>query len=220
MHVRRRTTPASAARRLLLACCLLGVVLASTRKSAEAKTTTESYIFVLSRVKLPKDAPAELEALLRKQLDAVIAQESSLRDAIPEDAPTYDPKKKGRYGNKPFHKYMKERNLRPFHVTIQVTKYESTLEPNPKKPGQILGSTIVLRLFGETIPDRVMAFTGDGSATVLAEIGKKVRDRDREWADSDAVELAISRAVSMSLDKLKTKPTKPQPKKRKRRKKP
>lgn len=218
MHVRRKTTSTSMPARLVLTCVAALALITSAEVLAEADTGPETYIFVVSRVDLPEGTPPALEAVLRSQIASAVAKEARLEASIPEDAPPYDEKDKGRYGNRPFHKYMAKHRLKPFQVTVQVTKYEPTLVPNPKKPGQILGSSLVLRMFGETIPDRVMAFTGDGSASVMAEVGKKVRDKDRQWVDTDAADLAIAKAIAMSIVKLDTKPPVKQKRKKRRKK--
>tara|TARA_R110002096_G_scaffold44526_1_gene119994 strand:- start:35526 stop:36200 length:675 start_codon:yes stop_codon:yes gene_type:complete len=218
MHVRLQTTPASNALKIILGSLLSFALIGANGGVAEAEKAPERYVFVLSRVDLPKGTPPELEAVLRSQVAAAVVKEPRLEAAIPKDAPAYDDKAKGRYGNKPFHRYMAKHRLRPFRITVEVTKYEPTLVPNPKKPGQILGSTLMLRIFGETIPDRVMAFSGDGSATVLAEVGKKIRASDRTWVDTDAADLAIEKAIAMSIVKLDTKPVKKTPAKKAKRK--
>ncbi len=215
MDVRRKTTLNSSPVRLLPICIMALTILGGAQGPAYAEKVPGRYVFVLSRVDLPKGAPAELEAVVRKQVAAAVAKEARLDAEIPKGAPAYDEKAKGRYNNKPFHEYMAKHHLRAFRVTVQVTKYTPTLMPNPKKSGQILGSSLVLRMFGETIPDRVMAFSGDGSASVMAEVGKKVRAKDRTWVDTDAADLAIEKAITMSIVKLDTKPKK-KPKRRKK----
>ncbi len=181
--------------------------------SAQAKKPAIRYVFEITRLDLPKNAPSSLEQRIRHGIAEFISKDEQLLDKIPEEAPSYDPKAKGRYGNKAFHKYMKKKRLRAFKVVVQVTRYAPTLVPNAKGSGQMLGSAVVLRMFGETIPDRVMAFTGDGSATIQIEIGKKARDRDRTYADQEAAKLAIEKAMAMSLTKLEAKPVKGKKKK-------
>ena len=66
-----------------------------------------------------------------------------------------------------------------------------------------------LRTFGETIPDRIMAFSGSGSAQVKVDIGKKLRPADTEYANREAATLAIAEALERSIKKLQEKPAKP-----------
>lgn len=215
MPVRQRIPLPPNALRFLLAGLAAAACVIAWPVAVSAEKPTIRYVFLVSRVDLPKEAPKELAKILRKEVSVAIGKEPLLVGALPADAPHYDESEKGRYGNKAFRKYMHKHDLRAFNVTIRVTNYQPTLKPNPNKAGQILGSSIILQMFGETIPERVMAFSGDGSATVLAEIGNKLRPGDRKWADTDAATLAIDKALAMSLVKLATKPKAP-PAKRKR----
>ena len=47
-----------------------------------------------------------------------------------------------------------------------------------------------------------MAFTGEGSATVKIEVGKTVRQRDRDEAIAAALDQAAASAIDESLRKL------------------
>ena len=194
--------------RFALAILVFLLLVAGMAGSVEAKKLPIRFIFEISRLDLPKNAPPALEERIRQQIADVISNDKRLLGEIPKDAPSYDPKAKGRYGNKAFHTFMKKKRLRAFKVIVQVTRYAPTLVPNAKGSGHMLGSAIVIRMFGETIPDRVMAFTGDGSATVQIEIGKKVRARDQTYANQEAAKLAIAKAMAMSLTKLEAKPAK------------
>jgi hypothetical protein len=73
-------------------------------------------------------------------------------------------------------------------------------------------------MFGETYPKRVMAFTGDGSATVKIDIGKKLRKRDTDYANEEAMKLAVADAIAASIAKLKAPPEKTKKKKRRKKK--
>ena len=45
------------------------------------------------------------------------------------------------------------------------------------------------------MPGRTMGFTGDGSATIKQEVGKKVSERDRKFAWDDAAKAAVDDAM-------------------------
>ena len=83
-----------------------------------------------------------------------------------------------------------------------------TIKDNPRIAGKLISARIQIHMFGETLPFRTMAFTGDGSATIAIEVGKKVRDKDKRFAREDAAEFAINQAIAASLEKLKTTKTK------------
>ena len=90
------------------------------------------------------------------------------------------------------------------------------LDVRSKRMMQSIGVTgpqrLVIRLgvhlLGETIPGRTMGFTGDGSATIKQEIGKKLRDRDREYSWDQAAEVAIADAMTTVFKQLAIPPKK------------
>lgn len=175
------------------------------------------HVFILDRLDLPKEAPAELESLVKTSFLKTVEAKPALLSALPEGTPPVDVNEKGLHGNKPFRKFMRKKKLRAYKVVVQVTSFEQPVTANENKPGNVIGCSVELRIFGETIPDRVMAFSGDGSASVAIEVGKKIRDRDRSYATNEALDLAVAEAISMSLTKLNAKPTKKKkrPKKKK-----
>ena len=200
------------------AVLILGFVLFHGVSSASAdKKQSPRRVFVLDRLDLPKGAPDELESLVKKSFLKTVDASPDLLSALPEGAPPVDVKDKGLHGNKPFRKFMKAQKLTAYKVVVQVTEFDQPITPNENKPGNIISCSVKLRIFGETIPDRVMAFTGDGSSRVAVEVGKKIRDRDMQYATGEALDLAVAEGIKMSLKKLNTKA--PPPKKKRKRKK-
>jgi hypothetical protein len=110
-----------------------------------------------------------------------------------------------------FKKYLSKKKISgAYRVNVEVTELGEETEPVDGKPGELrLVVRLSLRMFGETIPDRVMAFAGDGSATIKAEVGKKLRPRDRQFALESAAEMAVADALGISLTKLAMPPPKP-----------
>jgi hypothetical protein len=184
----------------------------------EAQKKGHKRVFVLDRLDLPKGAPAELESWVKAQYLKSIEGQDKLLSALPEGTPPIDEKDKGLQGNKPFRKFMKQHNMSAYKVVVQVTEFEQVTKANEAKGGNIISCAVKLRMFGETMPDRVMAFSGDGSATVGIEVGKKIRDKDIQFAVHDALELSIADALATSLKKLNTKPVKKKRKKRRKKK--
>jgi hypothetical protein len=175
------------------------------------------HVFVLDRLDLPKGAPAELESLVKQSFLKTVESNANLLSKLPEEAPPVDVNDKGLQGNKAFRKFMASRKLTAYKVVVQVTAFDQPVTPNENKPGNVIACSVQLRIFGETIPDRVMAFSGDGSARVAIEVGKKIRKTDRKFATTEALDLAVAEGISMSLKKLNTKPTPPAKKKKRRR---
>ena len=158
-----------------------------------------SYCFLLSKIQLAEGIPAEVAGVVSKQLDQAIAGHARLIAALPAGAP--DPLAQP----KAFARYAKRHKLAVYRVSVEVTRYSHEVEPAPRGKGQRLGVSIDLHLFGEAIPKRAMAFSGDGSATVKLEIGKRLRARDSEYAQQEAATQAAAEALAMSIQRLEKK---------------
>jgi len=88
-------------------------------------------------------------------------------------------------------------------VTVEVTEASEEVVPMESKANsQRLVVHVAVHILGETIPGRTMGFTGDGQATIKQEVGKKVRDRDREYAWDQAAELAVADAMTTVFKQL------------------
>jgi hypothetical protein len=193
-----------------LRCSLLAVFpVLALGQVADAKPK-DTYYFEVSSVTLAEGVPATLEPAVRAQLAEAIEKHERIV-AVIEGAPdpATDPKK--------YKAYLKKKKLRAFKVNVEVTGYEHRLEPMPApRKGQRLIVSIDLHTFGETIPERVMAFSGGGSAKVMLEIGKKLRPRDSEIGNHDTIEMALDKAIAESIIKLSAPPEATKKKKRKK----
>ncbi len=206
-HIRKR--PLFAALLTILGLSLVAPLPARAGKK-------DKYYFALATIELKEGIPAEIEALVRTQVEKSIAEHARIVTTLPEGAP--DPKA----APKRFEKFLKRKKLHAYKVYLEVTSYTHEVEPMPPpRRGQRLKVSVELRMFGETIPGRVLAFSGDGSATVILEIGKKLRAADTKAGNHDSIELAVAKALERSITKLaQPPPAKPQgPKKKKRAKK-
>lgn len=170
--------------------------------SAQARHhAKETYIFLVSRVDLHKGMPATLRNQVLTRVGAAIEAHPDLEAKLPAGAP--DPKA----APKKFIRYLKARHRSAFKVNIEVTAYSQGPEANPAdKTGQYLTTRITLRMFGETVPKRTMAFTGNGSATVKLGVSMNIRARDRDEGTSEALDQATAQAIAESLRKLKMPP--------------
>ncbi len=179
---------------LLLSCVLIVGLSAAT----DAEAAPRNFVFELTKIELKaKGAPAkELGALIRKTLTRKIDAAERLLPELPRGAP--DPKSHP----KEFVAFMKKQRLNAYKVNVEVTEYERAIEAASTGRGKLVTVRIALRIFGETVPDRSMAFTGGGSATVKLAVGSKVRDKDVTAANNDAIDLAIDDALATSIKKL------------------
>ncbi len=198
-------------RSLALGAAVAALALAIPSAPARAKSR-ETYVFLISRVELAKGVPKEVEAQVLARLGTAVAEHAHLEASLPADAP--DPEAQPQK----FKDYLKARRQRAFKVNVDVSEYsiEAATETKRDATGQVVIVRVALQLFGETMPDRVMAFSGEGSATVKLEVGKTVRPRDREEATSAAIDEAVASAITRSLEKLQEPP--PSEKKTKKKK--
>jgi hypothetical protein len=99
---------------------------------------------------------------------------------------------------------LKKRKLKAFEVTLRVLDVvRETKPPAPGKQYRVLVRGIKLNVFGDTIPEKVMALGGDGEAQVGTEIGRGT-DEEKEGKSllMDASKDAIKQAVDMTVTKL------------------
>jgi hypothetical protein len=181
---------------------IAAALLVVTAGTAAAKPK-EKYYFEIAELKAAdnaKDAEQHM-AVIKAVLAEGIAKNPQLVATLPVTAPDpkVDPVK--------FKAWLKKNKLRAFRVNLEIVDYDQKLEQGPN--GQRLSVYIELRTFGETIPDRIMAFSGGGSAQVKVDIGKKLRPADTEYANREAATLAIAEALERSIKKLQEKPAKP-----------
>jgi hypothetical protein len=97
-----------------------------------------------------------------------------------------------------------------YFVTVDVTEATEKLEPiDGTTKSQRLVVRVAIHMLGEAIPGRTMGFTGDGHATIKVEVGKKVSERDRQYAWDEAAKAAIGDAMKTVFKQLAVPPKKP-----------
>ncbi len=111
---------------------------------------------------------------------------------------------------------LKKRKLRAFEMTLKILQVDRALKPPPAgKQYQVLERGIRLSVFGDTLPEKVMAIGGDGDSLINAEIGKQ-QDVESEAKKLliEATKEAVKQAVDMTVTKLNLagKPEKKKPK--------
>ncbi|HVV82339.1 MAG TPA: hypothetical protein VHE35_04640 [Kofleriaceae bacterium] len=186
---------------LALAFAALAALLVAAPHAARA-ARPKRYYFALVEVKAADGVtvdPAVVDAI-RTQAQKVLATHPQLVASLtdpPDDTA----------GMPVWRKYLARQKIDgAYRVNIEVNSYEETVEDMDPGDRVELRLTIRLglRMFGEVIPVRTMAFTGDGGSTVKADMGKKVRDKDRAFNLDTAIEQAVNDALAASLHKLET----------------
>ena len=98
---------------------------------------------------------------------------------------------------------LKKRNLRGFDVTARIEKLKQEVkEPKPGARNKQLAVEVQLTVFGTTIPDAKLAFSGDGQSGSEAEVSEKHLAADTTEATNDVIKDAIKQAVDQAVLKL------------------
>ena len=188
----------------MLRPALILAVLAAFVTSAQA-APKKKYYFELAAVTpkpevkedVAKTATPRVEAAIRKAFDA--HPQLVKLEGQPDWRTQADPYKK----------FLTKKGVaNGYLVTVEVTDASEELQPMDKPNSQRLVVRVALHVLGENIPARTMGFTGDGQATIKVEIGKKVRDKDREYAWDQAAEAAVADAMTTVFKQLAIPPKK------------
>lgn len=151
-----------------------------------------------------KAATPRVEAQIKKAFESHPQLVAKLDGAPPlPDKPT--PQQMDAY-----RAFLKKKGLAgAYWVTVDVTEASEELVPVTDKPNtQRLVVRVAVHVLGEQIPGKTMGFTGDGQATIKQEVGKKIRDKDREFAWDSAAEVAIADAMTTVFKQLAVPPKK------------
>ena len=114
---------------------------------------------------------------------------------------------------------LKKRNLRGFDVTVRIENFKQELK-DPKPGGRLKQLAVNTRLsvFGATIPEAKVAFSGSGESGVEAEVSEHRMKADTAAAGKDVLKDAIKQAVDQAVLKLSLGKSEPMNEKKKRKK--
>ena len=98
---------------------------------------------------------------------------------------------------------LKKRNLRGFDVTARIEKLKQEVkDPKPGERNKRLAVQVELTVFGTTIPDAKLAFSGDGQSGSEAEVSDRRLAADTAATTKDVIKDAIKQAVDQAVLKL------------------
>jgi hypothetical protein len=98
---------------------------------------------------------------------------------------------------------LKRRNLRGFDVSVRIESYKHEVkEPSPGARLKRLAVTVRLTVFGTTIPDGKLAFSGEGDAGLEGEVNDKRMEAEELSMAKDAVKDAVKQAVDQAVVRL------------------
>jgi hypothetical protein len=168
------------------------------------------YYFQVREVKASKDIDPVLKAYAGEAVKADLA-------ARPEWAS--DVGQQGSAGQDALVAELTKRKLRGFNVTVRLEEVKKEIRP-PKPGGRLnqLAVNVRLTVFGTTIPEEKLAFSGDGEAGLEAEVSEKRMEAESLSVTKDAIKDAIKQAVDQSVTKLAVAKSAPQNENRRKRK--
>lgn len=174
--------------RLLAALVLVGIFISTA--SAAPKKYHFKLAGVSAKPEVKEDVAKEAMPRLEAQVKKTFETHKQLVGTL-DGAPDPDAKADA------YRKFLKAKGLAgAYLVTVELTEASIEVVPVESKPGtQRLVVRVAVHFLGENVPGRTMGFTGDGSATIKQEVGKKIRDRDREFTWDEAAKAAVDDAM-------------------------
>jgi hypothetical protein len=98
---------------------------------------------------------------------------------------------------------LNRRKLRGFNVTVRFEDVHKEVKP-PRPGGRLkqLSVNVRLTVFGTTVAEEKLAFSGDGEAGVAAEVSEARIDAEATSLTRDAIKDAVKQAVDQAVLKL------------------
>jgi hypothetical protein len=177
---------------------LLVVVLAASSAEAAPK---KKYHFEVAAVTAKPEVKADVAKEATPRVEAQIKKTFA---SHPQLIPTLDGAPDPIAKADAYRKFLVKKGVKAAYlVTVEITEASIEIVPMDSKPNsQRVVVRVGVHLLGETIPGRTMGFTGDGQATIKVEVGKKIRDRDREYSWDQAAEAAVADAMKTAFEQL------------------
>lgn len=175
--------------RMLWACVLLAVA-----TPAQAAGRAKYYV-VVRGVDEAEGVSSGILAELRELFVAELGRHPELTLEPPPGLPEEPEAMKAE---------LKKRKLKAFEVTLKVLSVTRELKPPaPGKQYQVLHRGIKLSVFGDTLPEKIVAIGGDGDAMVGADVGRQEDlEREAKVLLLDCAKEAVKQAVDMTVHKL------------------
>jgi hypothetical protein len=166
--------------------------------AAQGAMAAPKYYFQLQPVKAGPEVDAATKALVGDALKAELAGRPEWGEDVGpagQQGPGQD--RSGLVAE------LKKRNLRGFDVTARIESLKQQVkDPKPGARNKQLAVEVQLTVFGTTIPDAKLAFSGDGQAGTEAEVTERRLAADTADATRDVIKDAIKQAVDQAVLKL------------------
>jgi hypothetical protein len=197
---------------------VLSAAVAATTVTAPGTSilaATPQYYFQMQPVKAGPEVAADLKSYTADALKAELASR-------PEWASDIGPAGQAAPGSDrtPLVAELKKRSLRGFDVTARIEKLKQEVkDPKPGARNKQLAVEVQLTVFGTTIPDAKLAFSGDGQSASEAEVSERRLAVDTADTTKDVIKDAVKQAVDQAVLKLSIGKSGPMNEKHKKKKK-
>lgn len=183
-------------RRALFAVALALGLAAGAGHALAGKAASPSGPKFYFRVGEVKAGPqVEVDAALEAYAAEAVQAELASRPEWASDVGTTDPEA--------LSAELKKRNLRGFSVVVRFEHVKKDLkDPAPGARRKRLAVGVRLSVFGTTIPEEKLAFSGEGEAGLEAEVADKAVESEGAALAKDAVKDAVKQAVDQAVMKL------------------
>jgi hypothetical protein len=169
----------------------LAVAIAADAPVARAAAPT--YYFRLRDVKAGPEVDASLKAYAGEALKAELASRPEWASDLGVQAGSTDA----------LVAELKRRNLRGFDVNVRFDGFKKELkEPKPGERSKRLELDVKLSVFGTTIPEEKLAFSGDGEAGLESPVSDERAATQTITLAKDAIKDAVKQAVDQAVMKL------------------
>jgi hypothetical protein len=169
----------------------VGAALIAIAAASEARAASPKFYFQVGEVK----AGPEVDATLKVYAGEALKAELASRPEWASDVGTTDPDA--------LVAELKRRNLRGFSVTVRFEHLTKEVkEPTLGARHKRVSLNVKLSVFGTTIPEAKLSFSGDGESGVEAEVSDKGMDAEVTSMAKDAIKDAVKQAVDQAVMKL------------------
>ena len=158
---------------------------------ASAQAAAPKYFFQLREVKGGPDIDPALKEYAGEALKADLAARPEWASDVQASSP------------EALLAELDKRKLRGFNVTVRFEEVKK--EVKPPKPGSRfnqLAINVRLTVFGTTVSEEKLAFSGDGEAGLETEVSEKRVEKESMSLTRDAVKDAVKQAVDQAVLKL------------------
>jgi hypothetical protein len=162
--------------------------------TALAAAPAPKYYFRLGEVKAGPDVGEPLKAYAGEAVKADLAS----RPEWASDVGNFGPS-----DTEALVAELKKRNLRGFSVVVRFEHLKKDVkEPAPGARRKRVALDVKLSVFGTTIPEEKLSFSGEGESGVEAEVSEKGAEAETEALAKDAIKDAVKQAVDQAVMKL------------------